>query len=223
MSPKTRDLVQKMQDQLRPTGWYDLLRVFLHSSDFSDIIVQLEKLVEDDIRFTPPVRQLFQPFVQCPLSSLKVVIVAAGPHAQLGVADGLALSASQPGVCPTELNRVLDAIQQEFEHKAVGSQSLKRWASQGVLLLNMSLTTQLDREAKHADLWNPFFMYLLDRLLFSRPDLYWVWYNLPTSLTEDFEHLGFRHYIPSSPPILAKTLSLINASLLADAEEPIKW
>ena len=222
MHPETPLLVKNLIANLRPTGWYDLLKVFLVSSDFSDIVDQLVDQVKDDVRFTPPLKQVFAPFQHCPLDSLEVVILAQGPYQRLGIADGLALSSSSTET-PEELQRILDAIQLEFEHKSTGKPSLKRWAQQGVLLLNQSLTTQLDREAKHLELWNPFFRYLLDRLPHRNERTPWVLYGRPTwPLLEEFKHV--RHvFLADDAKHLAQTLRLVNTDLHDQGRPLIKW
>lgn len=223
MSHKSNQIVAKLHEQLRDAGWYDLLNVFLVSDDFHRIVERLEQLVADGLRFTPPLRQLFQPFALCPPDALRVVVLAQGPHNRLGVADGLALSAAQPARCPDELSRLLYAIQQEFEQDVPGNPGLSRWATQGVLLLNESLTTQLERDASHVGLWNPFVQYVCDRIATAvQPRPFWVFYGLDP-WWESQAGPSDRCYFPQTPDALALALRAVNIRLGTEGREPILW
>jgi len=186
-SRKTHTIADNLRAQLDDTGWKDVLRTFLVSQDFLAIIDRLVAFVEEDkLRFTPPLKQVFEPFVSCPWDKLKVVIVCEGPYQRLGIADGLALSAGNPDTStPRELQRVLEAIQQEFKLKATGSTDLHRWSEQGVLLLNTSLTTQLERSSKHQLLWRPFLNYLLDQIQHLHPGVLFLLVGEGTWYLED--------------------------------------
>lgn len=161
------EIQKKLAEQLKPTGWYDLLRGFVMSDEFLSIIEQLKEQVEEGYRFTPTLKNLFQPFIQCPLEDLKVLLITDTPYSQLGVADGLAFSCKDSDARETEL-----VLLQNSVHKTVYNLSkdydpqkdLTPWANQGVLMLNASLTTKLDKTNSHLNLWNPFITYVIDMI-----------------------------------------------------------
>ena len=79
MSTETKLLPQdyalKLYEMLKPSGWHDILKGFLLSQDFVNIIKTLESCVEDDKRFTPPLRQVFRAFQECPYDECKVIMI----------------------------------------------------------------------------------------------------------------------------------------------------
>lgn len=69
------EIKQKMFERLEPSGWGNVLKHFIFSSDFDNIITELARLASDGRRFTPPLKNVFRAFEECPKNELKVVIV----------------------------------------------------------------------------------------------------------------------------------------------------
>lgn len=156
----------KLIEMLRPNGWADKLKGFVHSSDFDQLIQKLVDARESGKRFTPPLKTVFKAFEACPYNDLKVVIIGQDPYPQLGVADGIAFSCSNTMTPQPSLEYLFGAIERTVYQESPTHQDpdLTRWASQGVLLLNSALTTEVGKPATHYDIWNPFLVYLLDIL-----------------------------------------------------------
>lgn len=163
------DIADKMYKMLKSSdsGWHNLLKGFLVSEDFVTIIKTLEDLVNDEKRFTPPLRMVFRAFTECPLDKLKVVIVGQDPYPQLGVADGIAFSCGNTGKPEASLRYIHRALAKTVyntdETKDL-SVDLADWSRQGVLMLNTSLTTEVGKIGKHFAIWDPFVKYLIDML-----------------------------------------------------------
>lgn len=149
-------------------GWHNLLKSFLLSDDFIHIIKTLESLVNDDKRFTPPLRDVFRAFTECPFDKLKVIIVGQDPYPQLGVADGIAFSCSKTDKKEASLRYIHTAITSTVYNNEVDpatlSNDLSGWSKQGILMLNTSLTTEVGKIGKHYEIWDPFIKYLVDML-----------------------------------------------------------
>jgi uracil DNA glycosylase len=69
------EVKQKLFNILEPSGWGTILKPFIFSGDFDNILSQLVKLSNENKRFTPPLKQLFRAFVECPYDDLKVVVM----------------------------------------------------------------------------------------------------------------------------------------------------
>jgi uracil-DNA glycosylase len=69
------ELKEKLLLKLEPSGWKPVLKSFIESSDFDNIIKQLVRLTKDGKRFTPTLKQLFRAFEECPYDKLKVIVV----------------------------------------------------------------------------------------------------------------------------------------------------
>jgi uracil-DNA glycosylase len=163
------DVADKMYKMLKSSdsGWHDLLKGFLVSEDFVTIIKTLEGLVNEDIRFTPPLRMIFRAFSECPLDKLKVIVVGQDPYPQLGVADGIAFSCGNTGKPEASLRYIHRAIAKtvyDNDNTKDLNVDLVEWSRQGVLMLNTSLTTEVGKIGKHFAIWDPFVKYLIDML-----------------------------------------------------------
>lgn len=163
------DVADKMYKMLKSkdSGWHDLLKGFLVSEDFVTIIKTLEGLVNENIRFTPPLRMIFRAFSECPLDKLKVIVVGQDPYPQLGVADGIAFSCGNTGKPEASLRYIHRAIAKtvyDNDNTKDLSVDLVEWSRQGVLMLNTSLTTEVGKIGKHFAIWDPFVKYLIDML-----------------------------------------------------------
>lgn len=164
-----KHVADKMYNMLKASdsGWHDLLKGFLVSDDFVTIIKTLEELVNDDVRFTPPLRMVFNAFTKCPLDKLKVVMVGQDPYPQLGVADGIAFSCGNTGKAEASLRYIHRAIAKTVyntDNTTDLSTDLSTWSNQGILMLNTSLTTEVGKIGKHFAIWDPFVKYLIDML-----------------------------------------------------------
>ena len=86
------DYKQKIFNKLEPSGWGRIFKSFIFSSEFEKILRDLHSLSESGKRFTPPLKDVFRAFEECPYDELKVVMVGQDPYPTLGVADGIAFS-----------------------------------------------------------------------------------------------------------------------------------
>ena len=167
------EIAHKMHGMLKETdndkenGWNNLLKGFLVSDDFVTIIKTLEGLVNNEQRFTPPLRMVFRAFSECPFEKLKVVVVGQDPYPQLGVADGIAFSCGNTRKKEASLRYIHNAIARTVYDNSDPKDlnpDLADWSRQGILMLNTSLTTEVGKIGKHFAIWDPFVKYLIDML-----------------------------------------------------------
>lgn len=232
-----KEVVDQLQNKLRNSGWQELLKTFMVSEDFSTTIQQLELLVQDNKRFTPRLKQVFRAFEECPTSMLKVIIVnAADPYTSIGVADGIAFSCSNTEKPEQLLQLIMNAVNhtvyQNFDTQHF-DQDLSRWSKQGVLLLNTSLTTQIDKPGKHHDLWKPFITFLIDMLNARYKNLIWVFLGKNTSefadmVNDDHDKLYTLHpasalYVTPSVWDCSDVFNNVNQLLEKQKSSTISW
>ena len=186
----------KLVDRLQPSGWANKLRGFIQSSDFDKILETLYKLREDGKRFTPPLKQVFRAFEECPHDKLKVIMIGQDPYPHFGVADGLAFSCSNTKKPQPSLQKIFEAVNATVyygEEPQDHNPDLTRWANQGVLLLNTALTCEIDKVGSHYPLWKEFVAYTMDIINFSDGGLIFV---LMGKQAQELEGLiGEHHYI----------------------------
>ena len=105
----------------------------------------------------PPSRLVFNAFNLCPFNEVKVVIMGQDPYHEPGQAMGLSFSVPEGVAIPPSLQNIFKEIQADVGKPLSTSGDLTRWASQGVLLLNATLTVQAHVANSHQGLgWSVF-------------------------------------------------------------------
>jgi len=171
------EIKQKMFDKLEPTGWGRIFKSFIFSSEFDDILTKLYTLSQEDKRFTPPLKQVFRAFEECPYDKLQVIIIGQDPYPTLGVADGISFSCSNTNKLQPSLKFILQEVDRTVYngHLVSDELDLARWSNQGILMLNTALTVEVGKIGSHYDIWKPFTAYLLDWLNNYNPGLIYVY------------------------------------------------
>jgi len=170
------DIKLKLIEKLRESGWANKLKGFLQSSDFDKILIELYRFREEGKRFTPPLKQVFKAFEECPIKDLKVIIIGQDPYPYLNVADGIAFSCGNTGRIQPSLKFIFQEINKTIYNNEIieHSPDLTRWANQGVLLLNSALTCQVDKVGSHYNVWKEFIAYTMDILNYTDSGLIFV-------------------------------------------------
>ena len=153
------NLRESLNNKLVDSGWEKMLSPYINGLDFDHIMNTLVANVNRGRRFTPRFKDVFNAFYECPYDDVKVVIVGQDPYPQLGSADGLAFSCSKKGKAEKSLQYILKALEDED-----GDVDLKRWANQGVLLINTAFTVEINKIGSHYHIWKPFTEYLFENL-----------------------------------------------------------
>ena len=97
----------------------------------------------------PPADDIFNAFHLTPLSEVKVVIIGQDPYHEQGQAQGLSFSVNDGVPFPPSLQNIFKEIEQDLGTPMPKSGDLTRWAEQGVLLLNATLTVRAHQAASH--------------------------------------------------------------------------
>ncbi len=98
----------------------------------------------------PAPKNIFNAFNLCPLDNVKVVIIGQDPYHEPGQAHGLCFSVLPPTPVPPSLVNIYKEIESDLGRKSVTNGDLTHWATQGVLLLNSTLTVRAHAAASHA-------------------------------------------------------------------------
>ena len=97
----------------------------------------------------PPARLIFNAFDSCPFNQVRVVIIGQDPYHDVGQAHGLCFSVNEGIPIPPSLMNIYKEIQRDLGKPIPASGNLQRWADQGVLLLNATLTVEAHRPGSH--------------------------------------------------------------------------
>ena len=117
-----------------------------------DYFVKLTEFVRAEYSRTtvfPPARLIFNAFDHCPFDSTKVVIIGQDPYHGPGQAHGLCFSVMEGVPNPPSLQNIFKEILSDLGKPLPPNGDLTRWARQGVLLLNATLTVQAHQAGSH--------------------------------------------------------------------------
>ena len=117
-----------------------------------DYFVRLTQFVREEYatkQIFPPGRQIFAAFNSTPFHDVKVVILGQDPYHDVGQANGLCFSVNDGIQFPPSLCNIFKEIESDIGTPVPQSGDLSRWAKQGVLLLNATLTVEAHRAGSH--------------------------------------------------------------------------
>lgn len=97
----------------------------------------------------PPARLIFNAFNQCPFTDVKVVLIGQDPYHERGQAQGLCFSVADGVPFPPSLVNIFKEIETDTGTPVPQNGDLTRWARQGVLLLNATLTVREHEAGSH--------------------------------------------------------------------------
>jgi len=97
----------------------------------------------------PEEHQIFNAFNLCKFDNVKVVIIGQDPYHGNGQAHGLCFSVNEGISHPPSLSNIFKEIESDLKIPIPKSGNLERWAKQGVLLLNATLTVKAHMAGSH--------------------------------------------------------------------------
>ena len=97
----------------------------------------------------PPGKLIFNAVNLCPFDKVKVVILGQDPYHEVGQAMGLSFSVPQGVMLPPSLQNIYKEINKDLGKPIPASGDLTRWAKQGILLLNATLTVRAHAANSH--------------------------------------------------------------------------
>lgn len=196
----------------------------------------LREFVRDEYaarRIYPPAAQIFRAFDDCPFDSVKVVILGQDPYHGPGQANGLCFAVNPGVAAPPSLVNIFKEIEADLGHPVSRDPDLSRWARQGVLLLNATLTVREAQAGSHQNKgWERFTDAAVHALAREREGLVFLLWGAyarrkgagidrgkhlvlecahPSPLSAHNGFFGCRHF------------SRANAWLAARGEKPIDW
>jgi uracil-DNA glycosylase len=128
--------------------WADLVKAFFALPTGAGLIAFLQARLAAGAAIYPP--EPLRALALTPLSEVRVVILGQDPYHGAGQAEGLAFSVAPGTRVPPSLRNIFKELQRDLGLPPPENGSLLRWAEQGVLLLNTSLTVEDGQPAIHA-------------------------------------------------------------------------
>ena len=197
---------------------------------------QLKGFVRDEYKrhaVYPPGALIFNAFEHCPFDKVKVVLLGQDPYHEPGQAHGLCFSVQKGMRFPPSLINIFKEIQSDLGKPIPESGDLTRWADQGILLLNATLTVRAHTAGSHQNKgWEAFTDAAIQKLATQREHIvYILWGSYAQrkgEIIDTTKNLVLQSPHPS--PLSAhrgffgnKHFSKANEYLIATGQTPIEW
>jgi uracil-DNA glycosylase len=129
-------------------SWNQVLNQEFEKAYFQNLI-QFVKAEYASHQVFPPGNLIFNAFDKTPFKEVKVVLIGQDPYHGAGQAHGLAFSVADGVTPPPSLRNIFKEIKDDVGKEIPRSGNLERWAVQGVLLLNATLTVRANSPGSH--------------------------------------------------------------------------
>ena len=220
-------------DVVIEAGWKEELKEEFEKPYFEKIVqfLKSEKTVGKVIY--PPGKLIFNAFDTTTFSKVKVVIIGQDPYHNPGQAHGLCFSVPDQVQPPPSLVNIFKELQTDLEIPISRSGNLEKWAMQGVLLLNASLTVEANKPMSHSELgWHIFTDEVIKHVSQKKEHVvFMLWGKFAQNkavLLDESKHKVLKAAHPS--PLSAYNgffgcghFSKANAWLREKGEQPIDW
>lgn len=215
------------------TSWQPFLNEEISKPYFGSL-VDFVKSEYNAYKCFPPEQQIFSAFDHCKFDDLKVVIIGQDPYHGDGQANGLCFSVADGISHPPSLINIFKEIETDLDQAYPQSGNLERWAEQGVLLLNATLTVRAHQAGSHQKKgWEIFTDAVIKSISDHKEDvIFLLWGGFAKKKSKLID--AKKHHIlacghPS--PLSAnrgywfgnKHFSKSNELLISLRKEPIKW
>ncbi len=181
----------------------------------------------------PPGKQIFSAFDHTPFDEVKVVIIGQDPYHGAGQAHGLSFSVPEGIKQPPSLKNIFKELESDLGISPVLSGNLERWANQGVLLLNATLTVRASQAGSHQNKgWEEFTDAAIQKLSDEKEHLVFILWGAYAQKKGSIIDTSKHHIIRSPHPspfsahsgfFGSKPFSKTNIYLKSVGKEEIIW
>lgn len=212
--------------------WDEVLSDLFSSELYLKIREFLKKEYSERIIY-PDMYDIFNAFKYTPFSNVKAVILGQDPYHGEGQAHGLCFSVKEGVPLPPSLNNIYKEIYSDLGIKEPVSGCLTKWAKQGVMLLNTTLTVRAGAANSHASCgWQTFTDEVIKRLASREQPMVFLLWGANARAKKTFidakKHLILECAHPS--PLSAfngffgcKHFSKTNEFLIKNGIQPVNW
>ena len=221
-----------MQITIEP-GWRAILKDEFEKPYFKDLM-EFVKYEYKTSKCFPPENQIFSALNHTPFNEVKVVIIGQDPYHGDGQAHGLCFSVGEKVAIPPSLKNIFEEIRIDVGKEIPNNGYLLRWAKQGVLMLNATLTVRAHQAGSHQKRgWEKFTDAIIQKLSEEKEGIVFLLWGGPAkkkgSKVDSAKHLVLNSGHPS--PLAAnrgywfgnKHFSKANDYLIKIGKSPIEW
>lgn len=214
-------------------SWEEQLQEEFNKKYFIDLTAFVRDAYKNSICF-PPASEIFSAFNHTLFHQIKVVIIGQDPYHGAGQANGLCFSVRDEIAHPPSLKNIFKELNEQLDIPIPTSGNLERWAAQGVLLLNATLTVEAGKAGSHQKKgWEQFTDTVIDSISKEREGVvFLLWGGFAKKKgrkVDTTKHLVLTTGHPS--PLSANRgywfgnehFKKVNEYLLKKGKAPIKW
>ena len=219
-------------DNFLSDNWLDVLGRESSIQSLTKPITFINNEINLNKKIFPEINKIFEAFRCCSFKSTNVVIFGQDPYFQPGLANGLAFSVNDGAKIPASLKNIYKEIYNDIGIPSQTNGCLKKWASQGVLLLNSSLTVEESKPGSHSNIgWEKFIDNVVECLNKKENIVFMLWGNNAKIYRHKINKNNNLILTSSHPSPLSshrgffgcKHFSKCNDYLLKNNLVPIKW
>ncbi len=181
----------------------------------------------------PPIEEIWTAFEWTPFKDVKVVIIGQDPYHGPNQAHGLSFSVKETVKIPPSLRNIYKELENDLKYPPVNHGYLKKWAKQGVLMLNTVLTVRAHTPNSHKNKgWEKVTNHAIEALNDLDHAVVFLLWGRHAQQKKDLINTNKHFIIESSHPspfsarhsfFGSKPFSKVNALLEADGQTPIDW
>ena len=214
-------------------SWKEILKEEFDKTYFQHIVTFLKAEKATGKKIYPPGSLIFNAFKQTPFEDVKVVIIRQDTYHNKGQAHGLSFSVNDGIPKPPSLVNIFKELKDDLGIEIPASGNLQKWANQGVLLLNASLTVRENEPGCHSQIgWLQFTDNVIKKISDEKNGIvFLLWGKFAQqkqALIDETKHFVLKAAHPS--PLSAnngffgcKHFSKTNELLMKQHKIPIDW
>ena len=214
-------------------SWKDVLNPEFEKDYFIKLTDFVRKEYLSGKTIYPEPKKIFNAFNLCPLDKIKVVIIGQDPYHEPHQAHGLCFSVENGVDLPPSLINIYKEIESDLGHKSKTNGDLTYWATQGVLLLNSTLTVQAHIATSHAGKgWETFTDAVIRTVAENRKHIVYMLWGSYAQKKAEFVNADDNLILTSAHPSPLSAyhgffgnhhFSRANEYLIANGNTPIDW
>lgn len=214
-------------------SWNEKLKDEFEKKYFIELVTYLRNQIDEGKTIYPKGKNILKAFSLTKFNDVKVVILGQDPYHNPGQAHGLSFSVPDDVAKPPSLVNIFKELSGDLSIPIPKNGNLEKWANQGVLLLNASLTVEENKPMSHGKIgWQVFTNNIIKSLSENRENLVFILWGKFAQSKEMFidntKHFIIKSVHPS--PLSAyngffgsKPFSKTNEYLISKNIKPIDW
>ncbi len=164
-----------MHFNITDKGWLEIFKLEFEKDYFNNILLFLEKEKLENKLIFPSEVNIFNAFNKCSFENTKVVILGQDPYHGQGQANGLSFSVPTSFPLPPSLKNIFKELFSDLQIPISNTGNLGKWATQGVLLLNTSLTVRANEPMSHSKIgWEIFTTQIIKELTEKKDNMVFI-------------------------------------------------